>query len=116
MRQVTNIAIMTRKPEKVYFRMNGLQVEQGVPKEKLAMLAIPMMPLQIILPWIISRYTAGPRPMDIFLKAMPPRLLMGLIFCLLVYYTPMFADADGQFPMSYYAMVLIIYAFHQVMN
>ena len=50
-----------------------LQVEQGVPKEKLAMLAIPMMPLQIILPWIISRYTAGPRPMDVFLKAMPPR-------------------------------------------
>ncbi len=85
-----------------------------MPKEKLAMLAIPMMPLQIILPWIISRYTAGPRPMGIFLKAMPPRLMMGLIFCVLVYYTPMFALADGQFPMSYYAMVLFIYALHQV--
>jgi len=30
-------------------------IEAGVPKDKLAMLAIPMMPLQIILPWIISR-------------------------------------------------------------
>ena len=32
------------------------------------MLAIPMMPLQIVLPWIISKYTSGPRPMDVFLK------------------------------------------------
>jgi hypothetical protein len=57
--------------------VTGLKlVEQGVPKEKLAMLAIPMIPLQIILPWIISKYTAGPKPMDIFLKAMPPRLLV----------------------------------------
>ena len=37
--------------------VSGLKlVEAGVPKDKLAMLAIPMMPLQIILPWIISRY------------------------------------------------------------
>merc|ERR1712179_672200 len=43
--------------------VSGLKlVEAGVPKDKLAMLAIPMMPLQIVLPWIISRYTSGPRP------------------------------------------------------
>ena len=36
--------------------VSGLKlVEAGVPKDKLAMLAIPMMPLQIVLPWIISR-------------------------------------------------------------
>ncbi len=33
------------------------------------MLAIPMMPLQIVLPWGISRFTSGPRPMDVYLKA-----------------------------------------------
>ena len=38
--------------------VSGLKlVEAGVPKDKLAMLAIPMMPLQIVLPWIISRLT-----------------------------------------------------------
>jgi len=42
------------------------------------------------------------------------RLIMGLVFCVLVYYTPMFADEDGKFPVFYYAMVLVIYAFHQV--
>ena len=34
-------------------------VEAGVPKETLAMLAVPMIPLQIVLPWVISRYTSG---------------------------------------------------------
>lgn len=39
---------------------------------------------------------------------------MGLVFCLIVYYTPMFADDDGKFPLYYYGLVLFIYALHQV--
>ena len=54
-------------------------IEAGVRKDKLALLAIPMIPLQIILPWIISRYTAGPRPMDVFVKAIPVRLVLCLV-------------------------------------
>ena len=34
-------------------------IEAGVPKENLALLAIPMVPIQILLPVYISRYTAG---------------------------------------------------------
>jgi hypothetical protein len=34
-------------------------IEAGVPKETLAMLAVPMIPLQITLPWIVSRYASG---------------------------------------------------------
>ena len=48
-------------------------VEAGIPKEKFALMAVPMIPLQIVLPVFISKYTAGPRPMDIYLKAMPYR-------------------------------------------
>ena len=48
-------------------------IEAGIPKERLALLAVPMVPLQIILPWIISKYTAGPKPLSVFLKAMPFR-------------------------------------------
>jgi PAT family acetyl-CoA transporter-like MFS transporter 1 len=54
--------------------VTGLKlVEAGVPKEKLALIAVPLVPLQIILPLIISKYTAGPRPMDVYLKAFPYR-------------------------------------------
>ncbi|MEE6507390.1 hypothetical protein FKM82_021086 [Ascaphus truei] len=54
--------------------VTGLKlVESGVPKEHLALLAVPMVPLQILLPLIISKYTAGPKPLNIFHKAMPFR-------------------------------------------
>ena len=36
--------------------VTGLKlIERGVPKDKLAMLAIPVIPLQIVLPWMCSR-------------------------------------------------------------
>lgn len=54
--------------------VTGLKlVEAGVPKEQLALLAVPMVPLQILLPLVISKYTAGPRPLDVFYKAFPFR-------------------------------------------
>ena len=89
-------------------------IEAGVPKDKLALLAIPMMPLQIILPWIISRYTAGPRPMDVFVKAIPVRLVLCLVTAGVVYITPTFRLSDGSFPLSYYALLIFVYGIYQV--
>jgi len=95
--------------------VTGLKlVEKGVPKDKLAMLAVPMIPLQIVLPWIISKYTSGPRPMDVFSKAIPARLMMGPVMAWLVSVTPSWKQDDGEFPLAYYILVVILYAFHQV--
>lgn len=53
----------------------GLKLkEAGLPMDHIALLALPLLPLQIILPWIISRYTNGPKPLDVFLRAYPYRL------------------------------------------
>lgn len=94
--------------------VTGLKlVEAGVPKEQLALLAVPMVPLQILLPVIISKYTAGPRPLDVFYKAFPFRLLIGLEYALLVWWTPSVRQ-EGGFPVYYYAIVLLSYAVHQV--
>ncbi|XP_045580785.1 acetyl-coenzyme A transporter 1 isoform X1 [Salmo salar] len=94
--------------------VTGLKlVEAGVPKEQLALLAVPMVPLQILLPLIISKYTAGPRPLDVFYRAFPFRLLIGLEYALLVWWTPSLKQ-DGEFPLYYYAIVLFSYALHQV--
>ena len=78
------------------------------------MLAIPMIPLQILLPWIISKYTSGPKPMNVYLYAFPCRLLIGLVLAGLVYVTPNFKLEDSSFPVYYYGLVLFIYALHQV--
>lgn len=121
--------------------MTGLKlVEAGVPKEQMALLAVPMVPLQILLPVVISKYTAGPRPLDVFYKAFPFRLLytctnpcthssyklkaksivglnyrlvIGLEYALLVWWTPNVKE-EGGFPVYYYAIVLLSYALHQV--
>ncbi|XP_077998439.1 acetyl-coenzyme A transporter 1-like [Glandiceps talaboti] len=95
--------------------VSGLKlIEAGVPKERLALLAIPMIPLQIILPWIISKYTAGPRPMDVFVKAIPYRLFMGLVLLVVVWWTPSFKSESGEFPWYYYGLLVVAYACHQV--
>ena len=48
-------------------------IEKGVPKEKLGLLALPITPLEIALPILISRITNGPKPLNIFIKAYPFR-------------------------------------------
>jgi len=93
----------------------GLKLlEAGLPKDRIALLAIPMTPLQIILPFVISKYTTGPHPMNVYLKAMPVRLLFGFVFAFLVWITPSFQAEDGSFPYIYYAGILVIYAIHQI--
>ncbi|XP_029372826.1 acetyl-coenzyme A transporter 1 [Echeneis naucrates] len=94
--------------------VTGLKlVEAGVPKAQLALLAVPMVPLQILLPVVISKYTAGPRPLDVFYKAFPFRLLIGLEYALVVWWTPS-VKQEGGFPVYYYTVVLLSYAAHQV--
>lgn len=34
-------------------------VEAGIPKEQLGLMAVPLIPLQIALPLVISKYTTG---------------------------------------------------------
>lgn len=53
---------------------SGLKlIEAGIHKENMALMAVPMVPVQIILPWIISRYTKGPNALNVFLGAYPYR-------------------------------------------
>ncbi|CAK8675913.1 unnamed protein product [Clavelina lepadiformis] len=89
-------------------------IECGVHKESLALLAIPLTPLQIALPLIIAKYTTGPRPMDVFLNALKFRLLFTVLFALTIHFTPSFKQEDGSYPYHYFAIILVVYCFHQV--
>ena len=54
--------------------LTGLKlVEAGMPKERLVMFAVPLVPVQVLLPLVISRFTHGPRPLSVFLMAYPYR-------------------------------------------
>jgi len=95
--------------------VTGLKlIEEGIPRDKLALLGVPMVPLQIILALGISKYTAGPKPMNVFLKAMPFRLIMGLVFAVVVGWAPYTKIGPGDYPYYYYLVVLFVYALHQI--
>ncbi|KAK7094194.1 acetyl-coenzyme A transporter 1-like [Littorina saxatilis] len=89
-------------------------IESGMPKERLALFAVPLVPIQIILPLMISKYTHGPRPMDIFLKAYPYRVLLGPIYALVVYWSHYVQTKPGEFPWYFYVVTLLAYGTHQV--
>ncbi|RCN24750.1 hypothetical protein ANCCAN_29547 [Ancylostoma caninum] len=69
-----------------------------------------------MLPWMIGKWTAGPRPLNIFLLAYPYRLFVGGIFAALVYFTPSFKLETGKFSNTVYIVWIIAYILHQVIS
>ena len=54
--------------------MTGLELlERGVSKDTFALLAIPLTPLEILLPFFIAKYTTGQRPLNLYAKSHPFR-------------------------------------------
>lgn len=88
-------------------------IDAGFPKEKLALMAIPLVPLQIILPLIISKRIVGARPLNVYISAFPYRLLFGIIVAGLVWITPAVIQ-NGNVPWYYYIALLVTYALHQI--
>lgn len=90
-------------------------IDHGIPKDKLALLAIPLVPLQILLPLVISKHTTGKYPMNIYIKAVPFRLLLTLGIAILVWATPLILKGrQHDIPIYYYVMILVIYSFYQI--
>jgi len=90
-------------------------IEKGIPKENLALMAIPLTPIQIILPLIISKYTAGPKPMNVWISAYIPRLIFGLLLAYSVYYIDMLPISQVQnLPGSFYILLIITFVASQI--
>ncbi|CAH0398378.1 unnamed protein product [Chilo suppressalis] len=93
--------------------VSGLKlVEAGVPREDLALLAVPLVPVQIIMPVILAKHTTGPAPFTLWLKAFPLRLLVGPLVALLVALTPSLLGDSGP-SYSYLFILMSLYVFHQ---
>ena len=62
---------------------------------------------------LCSRFTTGPRPLDFFLNTYPVRLMFGLVFIVIVWWTPQVGEG-GNFPLYYYGIVITLFMLHQV--
>lgn len=89
-------------------------IDYGIPKDKIALLAVPIAPVQIILPFIISRFTTGPFPMNVHLKAFPVRILLSIVIAIFVFATPTMLKNSKEIPLHYYALIVTIYMLYQV--
>lgn len=89
-------------------------LEAGLPKDNLAMMAIPMVPLQIFLPLAVSKYTTGSKPMEVYIKAIPYRILFGLLSSAIVVLTPYTIHSNGDVPFYLYIILLANYSFYQI--
>eukprot|EP00440_Ansanella_granifera_P073256 gb/GFBE01079491.1/.p1 GENE.gb/GFBE01079491.1/~~gb/GFBE01079491.1/.p1 ORF type:complete len:438 (+),score=102.59 gb/GFBE01079491.1/:1-1314(+) len=70
---------------------SGRLQDAGFPKESLANIKLFITPLEICLPWLLSRFTAGPRPLDVVILSYLPRAALTLL-------TGLFAYAVGTIP------------------
>merc|ERR1719245_72147 len=52
--------------------------------------------------------------MDVFVAALPVRLVLCLVTVGVVYITPTFKLLDGTFPLSYYCLLIAVYGIYQV--
>jgi MFS transporter, PAT family, solute carrier family 33 (acetyl-CoA transportor), member 1 len=91
-------------------------IAAGITTDKIASRSIFLTPLQIVLPWLLGKQTAGPKPLNVFLWAYPYRILMSLAFALLVFWTPSFRESNGEYPYFYYGIWIAAYYMQQVID
>lgn len=90
-------------------------IDYGLPKDKIALLSIPLVPVQILLPFVISRFTTGPYPMTFYIRAFPFRLIMTIVIAVFVYFTPMMIEhRRDDIPTYYYVSIVSIYLIYQL--
>jgi len=88
-------------------------ISAGVPKGRIARVSIWMIPVKIGMTIIITRFTTGPRPMNVWLWCFPFRIILALAFMVLVFITPLYQQEDGSFLPEYYVLMIFISAVHR---
>nr|VZI32606.1 unnamed protein product [Spirometra erinaceieuropaei] len=93
----------------------GLKLlENGLSKERLALMGTIVLPLQAILPLVVTPWSNGPRPLSTYLFAALPRALLASLTVAIVHYMPYFRqvveNATGPptyvFSTAFYVLVL----------
>ncbi|XP_033103886.1 acetyl-coenzyme A transporter 1-like [Anneissia japonica] len=89
-------------------------VEAGVPKENISLLQVPLQMFALVLPLLIAKFTTPINSLDVMLKSMPYRLMIGLIFMLIVWWAPSVRLNDGEFPYYFYTALFLSQTIHLI--
>lgn len=92
-------------------------VDYGVPREKLALLFVFIFPIEIVISFLMTKYTAGPQPLNIFIKLVPLSLFLSILMMAFVWFTPdLLKDKLNDIPVYYYVVYLLIQGTYQVLQ
>lgn len=80
------------------------------------LLAIPLLPIQVILSFGISRFTTGRFPMSFYMKAYQLRLFCSVLLIAVVYATPKIIVDSQSIPIYYYVGITFVYLLYQVLD
>lgn len=90
-------------------------IDAGVSKDDIMIITTAMFILKMCLPIFVTKYTTGPKPISLYLKLMPARLLWSIIFALLIYFTPRIIQDDNVVPTYYYLLIGFVFAVNRIM-
>lgn len=80
-------------------------LDAGIKQDNLLILIIiSMMPTEIFLPLIVTKYTTGPKPTETYIKFVPFRLVFSVCAVIIVWITPNLISESGEAPL----MLLVI--------
>ncbi|KAK4472931.1 hypothetical protein MN116_004135 [Schistosoma mekongi] len=100
-------------------------IEQGFPKEELALFSLVFVPLDFILPLMFVRCTVGPKPLTILVITFIPKLLVNCLFILITHFTPYFRistndtslinnSSHSSFSWVFYAILATGFMLHKI--
>lgn len=93
----------------------GLEFSEiGVPKQHMAVISVIYLPVEVLLPFVISKFTSGPRPMTLWIYAYPVRLMLGLVYAVVTAIAPEPETLDAVPPMWYYVLAISVGVLHRM--
>ncbi|CAH8437413.1 unnamed protein product [Heterobilharzia americana] len=84
---LTTVKVCLAAPETVF---SLKLIEHGFPKERLALIGVLLLPIQAVLPLLVTRWTNGPRPLGVFIIAFLPKLLVSCLTVPIIHYSTYF--------------------------
>ncbi|CAH1724646.1 unnamed protein product [Aphis gossypii] len=93
-------------------------IDAGISKDAIMVINTAMYAVKMIIPLVIAKYTSGPKPLSLYLKVTPIRLLWNIVFIVLIYYTPGIINTNGavNIPLYYYAIFIFILSIQEVLS
>ncbi|XP_050521736.1 acetyl-coenzyme A transporter 1-like isoform X2 [Daktulosphaira vitifoliae] len=89
-------------------------INEGVSKDDLAAIELLLMPIRIILPFIITKFTSASKPLENYLISMLFRLVVGAASTAVIYITPYFLSQNENYTLIYKIILFTVYFLHEL--